>query len=104
MAEPAGLELLNRRKRTLLTESELNRLALRLELENLRAATAGFDGARAAAQRAGPWLVPAAAVVGLLAARFLPGRWGALGKLTSALGWLSPALALWRHWRQTART
>ena len=94
MAGRRGLEILNRRKQLLIAESDLNRLALRVEHENLRAATAYFDGA---VRGFGPWLVPAAAVAGLLAANVLRKRSGTLSKVASLLRWTSPALALWRH-------
>ena len=94
MAGRRGLEILNRRKQLLIAESDLNRLALRVEYGNLCAATACFDGA---VRRFGPWWVPAAAVVGLLAANLLRKQSGALSEVASLLRWASPALALWRH-------
>ena len=103
MAGKQGLELLSRRKQALVAESDLNRLAVRLEFENLRTATSRFDGALAAARRFGPWLVPAASVAGLLAARFLRQRSGTLARATSLLRWVSPALALWRQFTGRGR-
>jgi hypothetical protein len=91
------LEDLNRRKQALVVESDLNRLALRLEYEQLRAATAGLDGALATARRLGPWLLPAASVAGVLAVVLLRRGSGMVDKATSLLRWVSPALALWRQ-------
>jgi hypothetical protein len=99
MSERQGLENLSRRKQALVAESELNRLVLRVEYENLRAATADISGAVATARRFGPWLAPAALVGGLLAANFLRQRSGPLGALTTLLRWAPTALSLWRQFK-----
>jgi hypothetical protein len=88
---------LTRRKQALVAESDLNRVALRLEYERLRVATARLDGAMATARRLGPWLLPAVSVAGVFTARFLRKGSGAVGKVTSLLRWVAPALALWRR-------
>jgi hypothetical protein len=99
MAERQGLELLSLRKQALIAESDLNRLVLRVECGNLRAATRDFHGALAIARRLGPWLVPATAVGGLLAGNLLRKRSGVSGVLTTLIGWAPTALSLWRQFQ-----
>jgi len=76
---------LKRRKEALLVESDLNRLVLRLELENLRNSTSRVDTTLNTARRLGPWLLPLVSVVGMLAGR--RARKGA-----SRLGWIPIAV------------
>jgi hypothetical protein len=97
MAGRQGLEHLNQRKQALVLESDLNRMTLRVELENLRAATAPLDQAAATARRMAPWLLPLAPLAGLLAVHYLRRGSRPLNVLMSMLRWAAPVMALWRR-------
>jgi hypothetical protein len=60
---------LSERKRALLIESDLNRLMLRMEFENIRQATARLDHFMSAGRRVVPWLLPIMSAGGWVAAR-----------------------------------
>jgi hypothetical protein len=92
---------LNQRKQALLLESHLNRIALQMECENLRAATRPLHQVASVAHRMGPWLLPLAPLAGFLAAGFLRKRSGLLGTVGSLLRSLPPVLALWQQFRRT---
>jgi len=102
MAGRSGTEALSRRKQALIIESNLNRIALQIECENLRAATRPLHQVATVAHRMGPWLLPLAPLAGLLAARFLRKRSGLLDTAVSLLRSLPPVLALWHHFRRTS--
>jgi hypothetical protein len=93
---------LSQRKQALIVESNLNRIALQTEWENLRAATRPLHQAAAVAHRMGPWLLPLAPLAGFLAAGFLRKRSGFLGTVTSLLRSLPSVLALWQQFRRPA--
>ncbi len=101
MAGRSGTEALNQRKQALIVESNLNRIALQMECENLRAATRPLHQVAAVAGRMGPWLLPLAPLAGFLAAGFLRKRSGFLGTAASLLRSLPPVLALWQQFRRT---
>lgn len=91
---------LNQRKRALIAESDLNRLALRAELEQFQASMRWFDRAVEGAFRFGPWLVPLASVLGITAGRAIirkKKRRSRVDFLVSAARWLPSALSLWRR-------
>ena len=73
-------------------ESGLNRLALRAECQNLRAATAGLGGR----VKAGGWWLVLAPVAGFLATRLVRRSESTLGRGLSALKWLLPLYDLWK--------
>jgi hypothetical protein len=91
---------LSQRKQALIIESNLNRIALQIECENLRTATRPLHEIGSAAHRMGPWLLPLAPLAGLLAAGFLRKRSGLLGTLASLLRSVPPVLALWQQFRR----
>ncbi|MGA2245384.1 MAG: hypothetical protein ABSH48_10320 [Verrucomicrobiota bacterium] len=80
------------RKQALLVESELNRIALRLQYQQLQAATAGLCGK---VETVGRWW-PLMPVAGFFAARLFRRPGSAFGRAVSALKWLQPLYALWR--------
>jgi hypothetical protein len=80
------------RKQALILESELNRLALRTECQNLWAATAGLSGKA----KAGYWGWALAPVAGFLTMRLFRRAESGLGRALSALKWLQPLYALWK--------
>ena len=53
----------NERKRALIVESDLNRLVLQLEVQNLRAAAERLDHAVDTVRQLSPWLLPALSLV-----------------------------------------
>lgn len=86
------------RRQALVAQSTLNRLALRLEVENLGAAAARLDRAAAIIRRFGPWLLALVSVGGLIAGRSLRGRRGKLASLMSLFRLAPPLLSLWRRY------
>ena len=102
MAGRSGTEALSQRKQALIVESNLNRIALQMEWQNLRAATKPLHQVAAVAHRMGPWLLPLAPLAGFLAAGFFRKRSGLLGKVTSLLSSLPPVLALWQQFHRPA--
>jgi hypothetical protein len=91
--EIAGLEL---RKRALVIESELNRLALRTEWQRVCDATGWISHAARFWRQANPWLVALAPVVGVLTARTLGGEGGIVRRLLGMLKWIQPLMTVWR--------
>lgn len=89
---------LNEQKRALVLESELNRMLLRAEAENIRKATVQFDQALKSARQVSSWIVPALSVAGLVAGRSLGGqRRGPLRLLRPVLSLATTAWMLWRR-------
>jgi hypothetical protein len=84
------------RKRTLVIESELNRLALQTEWQHVRAATDWVSQAGQWVRRANPWLAVLAPLLGVLTARTLPREGGIVGRALGLLKWVRPLLALWQ--------
>ena len=83
------------RKKSLLLESNLNRLRLRAELQQLREATDVVANLKALPRRLGPWTLALAPLAGIVAALGLR-RSSAGGLLQGTLA-LAPALIrLWR--------
>jgi len=74
-----------------------NRLALRAEWEQLRAATAHASDPMAAWRTIRPWLPLLAPLAGFLAVRTLRRSESALGGLISAVKWIQPLYSLWRR-------
>lgn len=99
MAGRQGPEELMQRKAALIAESTLNRVALRLEWENICAAMERVDQAAATARRVLPWLLPLAPAAGWLLLgrkpRSKPGT--KVQPLRLLLRWAPPALAMWRR-------
>lgn len=87
MAPIQQLGKLTQRKQALLLESDLNRLVLRLEVEQLRQTTVRLDSTFSTVRRVGRWLLPLVSAVGLFAGR-------RARKGTTSGGWLSLALRL----------
>jgi len=83
---------LKERKKALLIESELNRLVMQLELENIRSATTQAEGLLSRFGNYATWAVPAVSVLGVFAGskfrKFLPGS----GLFKLAIGALPLAL------------
>lgn len=102
MAAIQPLMNLQERKRALLTESELNRLVLQLEVENLKSAASENSTLSRLGGRVG-WLAPALAVVGLFAGRKLGKATGRPGLFKLALTVAPFALRLLRSRKSASR-
>lgn len=89
---------LNEQKKVLVLESELNRMLLRAEAENIRKATAQFDETLKSARQFSSWIVPVLSVAGLVAGRPPGGqRRGVLRLLRPVLSLATTAWVLWRR-------
>jgi len=86
------MKALELRKKTLLLESDVNRLTLHAELERLS------DAAHELKQRITPWALVLAPVAGLTIAR----RWrrtsGGVGLMPKVLALAPTLIRLWRAW------
>ena len=95
MAGKENLTELSLRKQALIVESELNRLTLRVEIDQLRAAAAGIGrGAKA-----GGWLSLLAPLAGIWFMRRFRRRESAPDRTTSVLRSLLSLYALWKNFR-----
>lgn len=90
------LDDLEARKRVLLLESGLNRLKLRSEWRQVRAATAWMSGPARACRLAGPWLLVLAPLAGFLAARTFRRPGSQPGALLRLVRWIGPLYSLWK--------
>jgi len=97
MAAAKELARLRLHKQALLLESDLNRLALRAEWEQLRAATAHASDPMVAWRKISPWLPLLAPLAGFLAVRTLRRPGSVLGGVISAVKWIQPLYSLWRR-------
>jgi hypothetical protein len=91
-------------KRSLLLESELNRLSFRAELAQLRTAAALLDEVPIRIRRMGPWLYMLAPVAGLVSTLLRSRRSTPRRGDHSVLEWIPLALAVWRRLRQGRKT
>jgi len=99
--ELKGLEL---RRRELVLRSTLNRLAIRVELQNVQTALQPAERIITTVRAAQPWLMVLAPLAGILAARGLRGNGSGFAKLMGVLKWIQPLLGLWRQFRSSAET
>jgi hypothetical protein len=90
------LDKLAQQRRTLVSESGLNRLVLRAEIQNLRDATAWVSEATRWPRKAGPLMLVLAPLAGFLLTRASrrPDSW--LNRLTGAAKWIGPLYSLWK--------
>jgi len=91
--EIAELEL---RKRALVIESELNRVALRTEWQHVCDATGWVNRMAGFWRQANPWLVLLAPIAGILTARTVRGDGGLVGRVLGLLKWVRPLITVWR--------
>lgn len=89
------------RKRTLVIESELNRLTLLTEWQRVRAATDWISQAGQLVRKANPWLVVLAPLLGVLTARKLQREGGVVGRVLGLLKWIKPIMVLWQSFTGT---
>ena len=91
--ELAELQL---RKRALVIESDLNRLALRTEWERVCAATEWITHIARCWRQANPWLALIAPLAGVLTARTMRGKGGIVTRLLGMLKYIQPLMTIWR--------
>ena len=91
--EIAELQL---RKRALVIESDLNRLALRTEWQHVRDALGWVNHVAGFWRQANPWLVLLAPLAGVLTARTIGGEGGVFSRLLGMLKWIPPLVTIWR--------
>jgi len=98
---PRGKELrtLEFRRRELVLRSRLNRLAIRVELQNLKTALRPAEQIVSTVRAARPWLMVLAPLAGLFAARGLRGNGSVFSKALGVLKWVQPLLLLWKQFR-----
>ena len=89
----AELEL---RKRALVIECDLDRLAIRTEWEHVCAATEWTNHFTRVWRQANPWLVLIAPLAGLLTARTMRGEGGIVRRLLGMLKYIQPLMTIWR--------
>ncbi len=91
------LKNLELRRRELVLQSTLNRLAMKVELQNLRTALEPADRIVNTVRAVRPWLMLLAPLAGLFAARGLRGNGSGFSKMTGLLKWLQALLGLWKQ-------
>jgi hypothetical protein len=93
-------ERLNLAKQTLVAESTLQRIELRMELDKIHAATARLEAAVGTAVRVGPWLLPILSLLGVWTGRKSrkpPPAPASRNILFSAVRLVPTLLGLWRR-------
>jgi len=91
----AELEL---RKRALVIESELNRLALQNDWQRMRDATQWVGQLTQWWRQANPWITLLAPIAGAMTARTMVRQEGGIVSRTlGLLRWIGPFLAAWRN-------
>jgi hypothetical protein len=83
-------------KQALVAESDLNRLVLRAELQNLRSATAWVSEATRWPQKAGPLLLVLAPLAGFLLTRVSRREDSWFRRASAAAKWIGPLYTLWK--------
>jgi len=96
--ELADLQL---RKRGLVLESDLNRLALQAEWQRVCAATSWINQAARFCRQANPWLVLLAPLAGLWTALTLHREGSIASHLLAALKWIPSLMTIWRNFAGT---
>jgi hypothetical protein len=86
-------------KQALILESDLNRLAMQAEWQNLRQAGRRLTQPAQALGNVNLWLLLLAPVAGFLAARGLRGQDSWLSRVTSLLKWAVPLYRVWTRLR-----
>ncbi len=97
MAGRREIDGLQERKRTLVMESNLNRLTLQAEWRNLQAATAWVNGTARACRQLRPWLALLSPIAGFLIAHGARQPGGALNQFLSAGEWLLRLRSVWKQ-------
>ncbi|MGO8926461.1 MAG: hypothetical protein ACLQU3_06165 [Limisphaerales bacterium] len=90
------LDKLALEKRALVAESGLHRLAVQVELQNLRSATAWLSEATRWPRKLGPLLLVLAPLAGFLLAKGSRRQDSWFNRVTAAAKWIGPLYTLWR--------
>ena len=93
------LKSLELRRREVVLRCTLNRLALRLDLQNVRAALVPADRIISSVRAARPWLPVLAPLAGILLARGLRNNGSGFSKAAGVLKWIQSLLALWKQFK-----
>ena len=91
------LNRLELRRRELVLQSTLNRLAIMQELQNVQAALRPAERVVSSIRAARPWLLLLAPLVGVFAARSLRSSGSGFARLLGMLKYVRPLLAVWRQ-------
>jgi len=97
-----GRQELNRlelRRRELVLRSSLNRLAIRVELQNVQTALQPAEQIVSKVRAARPWLLLLAPLAGILAARGGRNNGSGFSKVFGLLKWVRPLLEIWKQFR-----
>ena len=94
-----GLEL---RRRELVLQSTINRLAMREELQNLQTALHPAERIVNSVRAVRPWLLVLAPLAGIFAARSLRHNGSGFSKAMAVLKCLQPLLVLWKQFASPA--
>ena len=94
--ELKSLELL---ERELVLKSAINRLSIKVELQNIETALRPAERVVSAVRAARAWLPVLAPLAGILAARRLRKNGSVFSKAMGVLKWIQPFLGLWNQIR-----
>jgi hypothetical protein len=96
------LKSLELRRRELVLRSTVNRLAIRVELQNVQTALRPAERIVGSVRMVKPWLLVLAPLAGILAARSLRNNGSGLSSVMKVLTWMEPLLALWKQFRSAS--
>ena len=91
------LKRLQLRRQELVLESAINRLAIGLELQNVRTALGPAERIAGSIRAARPWLLLLAPLAGIMVARTLRNSGSGFSKVMGLLKWIQPLLILWKQ-------
>jgi len=90
------------RRQELVIQSQLNRLALRAELQNVETALEPARRLIASAEAVRPWMMLLAPLAGIVASRGLHSTGGIISKAVGLLKWIKPLTALWKRFNKSS--
>ena len=93
------LNSLELRRREMVLQSSINRLAIRVELQNVQTALRPAGRIVGLIRAARPWLLVLAPLAGIFAARGLRNNGSGFSKALGVLRWIQPLLVLWKQFR-----
>ncbi|SRR6266571_5432236 len=96
------LKHLELRRRELVLQSTINRLTMKVELQNLQTALGPADRIVSSIRALRPWLLVLAPLAGIFAARSLRDNGSGFSKVLGILKLLQPLLALWKQFKSSS--